>query len=84
MGLFPRHPRDHPRGHTVPTPDLHDLAPAASGQFEHSNDVYTNAWKLYLGGQSGAETGVGWVEYVGDLSRDGVVAGGSFGDGDIV
>ena len=48
---------------------------ARGGQFEYTDDVYTDAGKLCVGRESGSEVWVGGLEYMGNLPRDGVTPG---------
>ena len=51
------------------------MAVAESGKSEYSHDVYTDTGELCLGSELGRETGMGRVEYVGNISGDGMLAG---------
>ena len=57
------------------------MALARRRKFEHSDDVYTNAWKLCLGGKSGLEARGGGMECLGGISRDRLSAGRTIGYG---
>ncbi len=56
---------------TIPASDMDDVEVESGGQFEYTDDVYTDAGKLCVGGQSGCEIWLGGLEYVGNLPCDG-------------
>lgn len=68
--------------YTILASDMDDVEAARDGQFEHTDDVHTNAGKLCVGGESSSEIWVGGLEYVGNLSCDRGTPGLSVGDGD--
>ena len=82
MGLFPRHPRHRASSYPILAADMDDVEVAGGAESEYPDDVYTDAGKFCVGGQSGGEVGVEWMEYVGDISRDGGFAGMFAGHGD--
>lgn len=47
---------------------MDDVEATRGGQFEYTDDVYTNAGSFFVGGKSCRETWVGGLEYVGKLS----------------
>ena len=57
--------------YTISASDMDDVEDARGGQFEYTDDVYTDAGKLCMGGKSGCEIWVGGLEYVGNLLGDG-------------
>lgn len=71
-----------PGRHTVSASNMDDVEAARGRQFEYTHDVYTDAGKLCVGGESGSEIWVGGLEYVGNLSCDRGTSGLSVGDGD--
>ena len=71
-------------GYTVSTSDMDNMEVARSWQFEYTNDVYTDAWKLCVGGESCSEIWVAGLEYMGNLPCDRVSSGMSVSDGDYV
>lgn len=48
LGQCPRSLRRAPRLHTIHPTTLDNMATAARDEFEHTYDVYTDAWKLRL------------------------------------
>ena len=67
---------------TILASNMDDVEVARGGQLEYTNDVYTNAGKLCLGGESCSKIWVGGLEYVGNLSCDGCAPGMLVSDGD--
>lgn len=71
-----------PGRHTVSASDMDDVEAARGGQSEYTDDVYTDAGKLCVGGESGSEIWMGGLEYVGNLSCNRGTPRLSIGDGD--
>lgn len=69
---------------TVSSSNMDDVEVARGGQFEYTDDVYTDAGKLFVGGESGSEIWVGGLEYMGHLSCDGCTPGLFVSDGDYI
>ena len=63
---------------------MDDVEAASGGQFEYTDDVYTDPGKFCMGRESGCEIWMGGLEYMGNLSCDGYTPGLSVGDGDCV
>lgn len=70
--------------YAVSASDMDDVEVTRSGQFKYTDDVYTDAGKLCVGGESGSEVWVGGLEYVGDLPCDRCTSGLFVSDGDYV
>lgn len=70
--------------YTISASDMDDVEVTGCGQFEYTNDVYTDAGELCLGGKSCSEIWVGGLEYVGNLPCDGCTPGLFVSDGDYV
>ena len=71
-------------GHTISASDMDYLENARCGQFECTDDVYTDTGKLRLGGESRSEIGVGRLEYMGNLPGDRCTSGMFVGDGNYI
>ena len=70
--------------YTVSASDMDDVEIARNGQFEYTNDVYTDAGKLCVGGESGSAVRVGGLEYVGNLPCNGYTPGLFVSDGNYI
>lgn len=60
---------------------MDDVEVTGCGQFEHTDDVHTDAGELRVGGEFGGEVWVGRVEHLGGLFGEWGVAGVFAGDG---
>ena len=60
---------------------MDDVEATRGGQFEYTNDVYTDAGKLCVGGESSSEIWMGGLEYMGNLPCDGDTPGLFVSDG---
>ena len=67
---------------TISPSDMDDVEVARGRQSEYTDDVYTDAGKLCVGGESGNEIWVGGLEHVGNLPCNGCTPGVFVSDGD--
>ena len=53
--------------YTVSPSDMDDVAIESRGKSEYTYDVYPNTGEFCMGGQSGGQTWLGGMEYLGDI-----------------